>query len=172
MSSSQPAGTNAVGASPAANSTVGGTAIAGLVGMVAAAFLPWLSFSVDLLGVRSPSFHVNGTDVGSPLSDSIPYGWLMIALAVGILIALGRNSSAAAGIATLAALAAGYAAATAAHHSVPHAITVSGQTLDPSLFRPHVAAAYGVFIELVAALVVLVAVVRRRGPGAEADEPR
>lgn len=143
---------------------VGGLALSGLLVMSVAAFLPWLSFSIDVLGFRSPSFNVNGTDVGSPLGDSLPYGWLMIVLAVAALIALRRGSPAAVGIAALAVLAAGYAAATAAHHDVPSAISVSGRIVDPNLLRPHVASAYGVFVELVGAVAVLVAAVRdRRG---------
>jgi hypothetical protein len=149
---------------PEASSDLGsGLVLVGLIGMGVAAFLPWLTFSVDLLGVRSPAFTVKGTHVGSPLSDSISYGWLMIALAVAILMLVRRHSGAAAGVAVVAALLAGYAAATAAHHSVSTAIATSnGQQVDPNLLRPHVASAYGVYVELLAAVAVLVAALRAR----------
>lgn len=126
------------------------------------AFAPWGNASIQLLGEWSPALQFKGTQIDSGLGLGIQAGWIMIALAVGVVIAVGRQRSALFPAALLAAYAV-YSIATLGHHHL-HVVAMStGQ--DVSGLSARVTVAWGSIAELVAAVLVLAgALAARREP--------
>ena len=119
---------------------------------VLAAFLPWASVSVEIVGVRfSGAASAKGIDIGS--IAGLSYGWAMIGLACASALAFARPSGWLLFLGVVTGAFGLYAAFDAVHH-VTLVPGVAGQYVN-ALLQPHVAARYGAYLEGLAACTIL-----------------
>jgi hypothetical protein len=131
---------------------------AGGVAMALLAFTPWAHVSVSILGVSSPDLDFKGTQIGTDVGE-IPWGWLLIgAAAVIVFTQRARATRVAAGLCVAFTL---INLTTLAGGTVHAVGTANGQQVD-DLLSPTVAPAWGSYAELLVAIVVAIAVFRRR----------
>jgi hypothetical protein len=123
---------------------------------VLAAFLPWATVSVEVVGVRfSGAASAKGIDIGS--IAGLSYGWAMIGLACASALAFARPSGWLLFFGVLTGVFGLYATLDAVHH-VTLVPGVAGQLVN-ALLKPHVAARYGAYLEGLAACTILVAAI-------------